>query len=319
MTTAAPIRLPSLWRGPAPRIRKLHFQATCPLASGNPGTGLNLHHNGNDDRHRRRNSLSDGSVPPSRTRSSPRSSGCSTASLASISIPDTLASRFLSSATTCRIPRLAATCRTSLRPRRTPRLLLISRRSMRPATRTTGADIGLKERLAACRKKVICSSDTPASTLSARRCWATSTTAIFAKGRTSASTASHPSTSSTRGCSWASPPWSDVRWGRRNRGSRACSSTRFTSSMLDCNPFRGDLPFGNAAGPVMATLLFRAGGMNLECHRRSQADLKYYELETQLPETSVRRRTRGRRSSFCFCRGPPPPKADRSTFPAKMG
>ncbi len=30
-------------------------------------------------------------------------------------------------------------------------------------------------------------------------------------------------------------------------------------------PFRGDLPFGNAAGPVMATLLFRAGGMNVEC------------------------------------------------------
>ena len=101
---------------------------------------------------------------------------------------------------------------------------------MRPATRTTGADIGLKERLAACRKKVICSSDTPASTLSVRRCWATSTTAIYAKGRTSASIASHPSTSSTRGYSWASPPWSDVRWGRRNRGSRACSSTRFTSS-----------------------------------------------------------------------------------------
>ncbi len=64
---------------------------------------------------------------------------------------------------------------------------------MRPATRTTGAGIGLKERLAACRKKVICSLDTPASTLSVRRCWATSTTAIYAKGRTSASTASHPS------------------------------------------------------------------------------------------------------------------------------
>ena len=36
MTTAEPIQLPSPWRGPAPRIRKLHFQATCPLTSGNP-------------------------------------------------------------------------------------------------------------------------------------------------------------------------------------------------------------------------------------------------------------------------------------------
>jgi len=32
---------------------------------------------------------------------------------------------------------------------------------------------------------------------------------------------------------------------------------------MDAQFFEGRLPFGNAAGPVLATLLFRAGGVNL--------------------------------------------------------
>ena len=53
-------------------------------------------------------------------RSSLRSSDCSTPSLASTSTPDTHGSRSVSSGTTFRTPRPAATCPTSLRPRRTP-------------------------------------------------------------------------------------------------------------------------------------------------------------------------------------------------------
>ena len=185
---------------------------------------------------------------------------------------------------------------------------------MPPATRITGADIGLKELLVACRKKVICSSDTPASTLSARRCWATSTTAIFAKGRTSASTASHPSSSSTRGYSWASPPWSDVRWGRRNRGSRACSSTRL--HLLDS--FSRGSSLRKCRRPGYGHSPFPGRRYELTMHRRQQPS-RYYELETQLLKTDVPRRTRGGRSSFASVMGHLRPKLDRSTFPAKMG
>jgi hypothetical protein len=32
---------------------------------------------------------------------------------------------------------------------------------------------------------------------------------------------------------------------------------------MDAQFFEGRLPFGNAAGPVLATLLFRAGSVNL--------------------------------------------------------
>jgi len=54
-------------------------------------------------------------------------------------------------------------------------------RSTPHATHTTVADTGRKGPSAACKRKVICSWDIPASTLSAKQSWGTLTTATFVR------------------------------------------------------------------------------------------------------------------------------------------